>query len=360
MPSKVSDIHEISVIIGILESFDCNRSIQEKFQIFNKYTCQYSDGKINPSKEDFCKKENLFNRGVLLGQKLKDEFKLQGRGIKWSATKNQKEDSSDIYSDRIGISLKDSSKIIRNSGFSQLIDVFCEQTIKNFKEPFWEFAPHLSVEYLRIVIKDCYQRGFFQIRDQYIYIDTEKKREYKGSIGHLLNLSLKDLILSISKSDIKLLVKNFSKNGNLKDLLFVREKITHDVSFKVISLLREGLIQNPEHFSNKIRYMLQYRDNEKLFGFSSIKFIYAGIIKKRDCVNIKPIKIHHKKSKLTDRTMGLQINIYTTIDIHFKSHKEQLTIENQLRYKHRTFSSAPEANFHVLNYNDWRKIYPTN
>lgn len=120
----------------------------------------------------------------------------------------------------------------------------------------------------------------------------------------------------------------------------------------------EGLIQNPKHFALKIKYMLQYREKEKLFGFSSSKEVFTGKIKSERDVSITGKSIHSKPSKLTEKTTGLQINTYTEIIIEIAGKKESMIIQNQIRYKHRTFSSTPEANFHLLNYSDWKKIYP--
>ena len=106
--------------------------------------------------------------------------------------------------------------------------------------------------------------------------------------------------------------------------------------------------------------MLQYRRKEKLFGFSSKKWIYAGKIKSDREVAISAKNIFIDNSKLTERTTGLQINIYTNIEIVFSNRKHNVKLQNQLRYKHRTFSCTPEANFHLLNYKDWRKLYPVN
>ena len=359
MPSTISDIHEIAVMIGLAEDFDCNQGPSEKFAKFHKYATKYGRGKISISKQNMSnKEENVFNRGVLLAKKLKHQCGLQAIDLTWSGTDNHREDSSDIYSDGIGISLKDSSKIIRNSGFSQLIRTFCKNTIKKFKDPFWEFAPSLSVEYLRVVAKDCYERKFLELKNNHIYIDGVKKNRFDDNINTLLALELNHFSLIIKKTDIKLLVKDFSSNGCSENLFEIRKRLVSDVSSKVLSIIREGLMQNPSHFSDQIKYMLQYRNSEKLFGFSSKKLIYAGKIKKRDDVKIDPIKVFTEASKLSKKKTGLQINIYTKIEINFSLKKEQLTLQNQLRYKHRTFSSAPEANFHLMSDCDWKKIYP--
>ena len=65
-----------------------------------------------------------------------------------------------------------------------------------------------------------------------------------------------------------------------------------------------------------------------------------------------------KESNLTEKTVGLQINFYTDIDVVFPSCTQKIILQNQLRYKHRTFTCAPEANFHLLKYEDWEKLYP--
>ena len=69
-------------------------------------------------------------------------------------------------------------------------------------------------------------------------------------------------------------------------------------------------------------------------------------------------KVYTDKSKLTMKTTGLQINIYTDIDITINSITKEVTLQNQLRYKHSTFTCAPEANLHLLKYEDWAVVYP--
>ncbi len=358
MPLIVSDIHEISVMIGICGKSFTDQIVQEKFNIFCKFTQNYG---IKITFENFKKYETLFDRGLKLGNLLKKKYDLKGQSLSWSAAENHKEDSSDIYVDGIGISLKDSSKIIRNSGFRQLIQTFHKNPRKTFTDPFWEFAPSLSVEYLRIVVSDCNSRKFFYIKNSEIYIGGKKRGDFFGNISDFLELSLKELILKINKSDIKNLVKDFSKNGCTSKLLYIRKKLTEDVSHKVVSYLKEGLIQDSNHFSEQVKYMLQYRDTHKLFGFSSSKAIYSGKIVTKDIVNIQPAgMIYTEPPQLTEKTTGLQINLYTPIKVKIFNTINFLKLQNQLRYKHRTFSCAPEGNFHLLDYSDWRKLYPDN
>ena len=349
----------MAVIIGLSEDFNCKKEPSKKFSIFCKYAQKYSGRKIAISKKDFLAKELLFDRGIALAKHLRNTFDLRGKKLTWSGMENNREDSSDIYSDGIGISLKDSSKIIRNCGFDQFIKTFCKNTVKEFKDPFWEFAPRLSASYLKTVLKDCADRGFFSIRTSSIYIGRKKKRYFQGGLDDILNMELDDLIKTITKTDIKELVKDFSKNGNLSKLLNIRRKLVKDVAAKVLAVIKEGLSQGSAHFNNNMKHMLQYRQKRKLFGFSSKSLIHAGEIKSKRQVRIQILKTYVAPSKLTDRTTGLQINFYTTIELNFSSKKETVVIQNQLRYKHRTFSSAPEANLHLLNYSDWKKIYPT-
>ncbi len=358
MPAKVSDIHEISVIVGFQNKEILKKSTCEKFKIFSKAVLKLANGKINISKSDFKSNEAIFDRGICISKLFRKAYGISGKKLNWTGIKNHKEDSSDIYVDDIGISLKDSSKIIRNSGFEQLINTFCEKPIRKFKDPFWEFAPKLSAGYLLTVIEDCYKRGFLKISNNRLEIGNEIKTSFKGDIKNLLKLNLNELSKILKKSDIKELVKDFSKNGNLKNLLKIRESLVNEVSKKVVANLTEGLIQNPNYFSNKIKYMLQYRKKEKLFGFSSSKEIFVGIIKSNKEVFIQGEKVFTELSKLTEKTTGLQINIYTDISIEISGKKEKVRLQNQLRYKHRTFSCAPEANFHLLKYSDWKKLYP--
>ncbi len=142
-------------------------------------------------------------------------------------------------------------------------------------------------------------------------------------------------------------------------LFNIRKKIVKEVSDKVLAILKEGLLQDPEHFSHKMKIILQYGNVKKFFGFSSSAMTYVGCINKENDIHISPLNVSSEKSKLTPTTVGLQINFYTTMDISLPLSQITIKIQNQLRYKHRTFSCAPEANFHLLSYGDWKKIYPT-
>ncbi|MCB9062033.1 MAG: hypothetical protein H6622_10975 [Halobacteriovoraceae bacterium] len=360
MPAQVSDIHEISVLVGFIDKDIISKSVDEKYKSFIGTVAKYGEGKISVSKKDFEKNINLFDRGIELSNVLKSDYGLVGKNLSWSGVENHKEDSSDIYVDGMGVSLKDSSKIIRNSGFEQLLETFCEKPIKKFKEPFWEFAPKLSASYLITVIADCYSRGFVKLSKGKVIIDGKERAVFSGDISSLKSLNLKEISEIFKKADLKVMVKDFSKNGDLKELFKIREALVKDVSKKVTSNLMEGLIQNPSHFASKIKYMLQYRETEKLFGFSSSKEVFAGKIKSEKDVSVLGKAVFTEPSQLTDKTTGLQINIYTDIEIDISNKKESVRLQNQLRYKHRTFSCAPEANFHLLNYSDWKKLYPSN
>ena len=144
--------------------------------------------------------------------------------MRWSGVENQKEDSSDIYVGNIGVSLKDSSMIVRNSGFFQLLKTFCPNPIKEFNDPYWEFAPSLSAKYLHIVIKDCHGRGFIKITNHHIYINDQKRKGFDGHIDDLLNMNLDTLLSYINKADIKLLIKDFSGNGNKRGIIFYKKR----------------------------------------------------------------------------------------------------------------------------------------
>ncbi|MCY4524746.1 MAG: hypothetical protein OXB84_08410, partial [Halobacteriovoraceae bacterium] len=328
--------------------------MEEKFKIFQDVSKKHSDGAIQITYDEFSKKEELFDRGLKLAILIKEKFNLAGnKNTRWSGTENQGEDSSDIYIGNIGVSLKDSSMIIRNSGFSQLLKVFCPNTIKEFNDPYWEFAPSLSVKYLHIIIKDCNDRRFMEVKNYHIYINGQKRKLFDGCVDDLLNMNLATLLSYINKTDIKSLIKDFSKNGNKKKLFAIRKGLVSEVSNKIIAFFSEGILQDPKHIEKELKYMLQFRDKEKIFGFSSKKFNHIGKILKAKDIGISAKTISMKESKLTDKTLGLQVNFYTDIDIAFPSHTERIILQNQLRYKHRTFTSAPEANFHLLKYKDW-------
>ncbi len=112
MPAAISDIHELSVIIGISEELDCSQTAEKKFKTLQAYTQRYGLNKINISESNFLKKISIFNRGVNLGIQIKRKLRLQGKDLEWSGLTNHKKDSSDIYCNGHGISLKDTSKII--------------------------------------------------------------------------------------------------------------------------------------------------------------------------------------------------------------------------------------------------------
>lgn len=358
MARPVSDIHEIAVIVGIDSDIELNSSINDKFSIFSKYLNKQSLGQISLTKDTFIKKVDLFDRGFLLAKKLIQDFKIEGNNLHWVAKKDIKKDSSDIYSDGIGISLKDNSKIVRNNGFEQLLNTFCKTTLKTFKDPFWEFSPSLSADFISTVIKSCYESGYLSLESNIIYIDNKKKTSFSGDLKSLLELNLGEYSKLFSKDDLKKLVKHFSTSGDLNTLFEVRKKLVKDVQDKVIAVLKEGLIQNPVFVGQKLKHLLQYREKPKYFGFSSKKLLYTGIIPSEKSVSVTPLKVYTEASKLTSAKTGLQINIYTDIEIGFGKIKNKISLQNQLRYKHRTFSCAPEANLHILSYDDWKKIYP--
>ena len=220
MPSKISDIHETAVLLGYKQKIDLSLlSVESKYNLFKNTADEYSNDSINISFNDFEKREKVFDRGIKLAEKIKEKTNLPTKNLKWSAMDNHVEDPSDIYIHGKGISLKDSSKIIRNSGFEQVLHTFCKSPLKQFKDPFWEFAPKLSADFISTIIEDCH-------------------------------------------------------------------------------------------------------------------------------------------SSLKNTQTGLQINIYTKIKIQRNQDIQELLIQNQLRYKHRTFSCAPEANFHLLKEDDWQILYP--
>ena len=127
---------------------------------------------------------------------------------------------------------------------------------------------------------------------------------------------------------------------------------------KVIAVLQEGVHSNPEYVGNNFKHLLQYRDIEKLFGFSSRFWSHVGKIPVSQNVHVSVKKVYADQSKLTDKTTGLQINIYTDVEITINGDTKKITVQNQLRYKHHTFTCAPEANLHLLKYEDWATVYP--
>ena len=331
---------------------------KKSLNFFNLFSNEHGHGKIKITKNEFSKKEELFNRGLRLAALIREKFNFTNESVSWSGIENHKEDSSDIYVGGVGISLKDSSRIIRNTGFSQFLEVFCPNRIRDFNDPYFEFAPKLSAKYLHAVIRDCSERDFIKILDSHIYIDNQKRGKFDGYIEDFMNANLSVLLNCINKKDIKSLIKNFSRNGSKEKLFFIRKSMVDEVSNKIVAFLREGLYQNHKNIEEKLKYVLQFRDKEKIFGFSSKKFNYVGKILKKKDVGIFVQKISTEESKLTSKTMGLQINFYTDINISFPFRTEKIILQNQLRYKHRTFTCAPEANFHLLQYEDWKKLYP--
>ena len=143
-----------------------------------------------------------------------------------------------------------------------------------------------------------------------------------------------------------------------EELFSIRKELVSKISNKIIAFFSEGILQDPKYIEKQLKYMLQFRDKEKIFGFSSKRLNHVGKILKAENVGISAKAISTEETKLTARTVGLQVNFYTDIDITFPSHTEKIILQNQLRYKHRTFTSAPEANFHLLKYKDWKKLYP--
>ena len=359
MPAIISDIHEISFIVGLLdETISSESDIISKFDTFKFYEKKYGNGNIDISKSNFYKKEDLFDRGLQLAKELISKYNLEGNSIRWTGLEDHKIDSSDVYSDGIGISLKDSSKIIRNNSFEQLLNTFCKTTLKPFKDPFWEFSPSLSSKFISTVIKSCYKSGFLKIESNKIKIDGENTSDFNGNINDLLSSDLLIFHKLFKKIHLKKLVKEFSFCGDVQELLKVRKNLIEDVQEKIIAVFKEGLLHSPDFIGNNFKKLLQYSNNKKYFGFSASNLIYCGIIPTKSKTSITPSNVYTEKSKLTAKTTGLQINIYTDLKINFGSSNEKLKLQNQLRYKHKTFSCAPEANLHILNYNDWKKIYP--
>ncbi|GEM_PF-7090329 len=358
MPAKVSDIHEISVIIGFKEKEISSVSLDKKYSTFCSYAQKFAKDKINIDKKTFSANEDLFNRGVALSALLKEQFFLKAETLKWSGLEDHKNDSSDVYCDGHGISLKDSSRIVRNNGFEQLLKTFTRSTMKEFKDPFWEFAPSLSALYIGIILKDCHARATLTIKDGSILIMNEHICNFSGTIKALLAKTLDELTSIFTKNKFKTLIKDFKESGNLKDLYAIRVDLVADVTKKVISVLQEGIYSDPVYVGNNFKHLLQYRDIEKLFGFSSDSWNHVGKIQDLSRVSISAKKVYADKSKLTDKTTGLQINIYTDIEITINNSTKKITLQNQLRYKHSTFTCAPEANLHLLKYEDWAIIYP--
>ena len=359
--STTSDIHELAVLLGFSKNITIKNTSKKKYTAFKYFLKQYGSGTVNINMNKFVRHEKLFDRGLELGRLISTKLDNKSNNkFQWSATKDIRQDSSDIYINELGVSLKDSSKIIRNTGFWQLWNLFLSDDVVRTKpfDPYWNFAPELSRDYISTIIKDCYNRSFVQINNKCLYIDKKQTLNFNGSIRDLINLDLYSIVSLLKKSRIKMLVKNFSQNGNTKLLLEIRSRLVEQVSKKFLLVFKSGLTKHKEHIENHFVRMLQFTDVEKIFGFSSSAWNYVGrICRARDVViSIKDIYV--EPTKLTHKTVGLQINLYIVMEIVHENKSQEITIQNQIRYKHRTFSSVPEANFHLRKYSDWQKLYP--
>lgn len=74
MPAQVSDIHEISVLVGFIDKDIISKSVDEKYKSFIGTVAKYGEGKISVSKKDFEKNINLFDRGIELSNVLKSDY----------------------------------------------------------------------------------------------------------------------------------------------------------------------------------------------------------------------------------------------------------------------------------------------
>lgn len=61
MPAQVSDIHEFAVLVGLSGKTKETDGLEKKFRLFNVFSNEYGHGKIKITKNEFSKKEELFN-----------------------------------------------------------------------------------------------------------------------------------------------------------------------------------------------------------------------------------------------------------------------------------------------------------
>lgn len=359
MPAASSNIHETAILFWINRIKKTDESYEEIYRDFSDFSKKISGNKIQISKIEFNKYLDTFERGLELSSLLKEKLSLTGATLKWIGLEDHKNDSADIEIDSKKISLKDESNIVRNNGFEQLLNTFVKKPLKNFKDPFLEFAPKLSSSYISVIIQSNLNDKNLIIKDNNLVLDGEVIAEYKNDPKSLISLDLKGYLKLFKLKDIKQLVKNFKESKYQNDLFEIRKSIVMDVSSKVVSVLNEGLYADSKHAENELKKLLQFSSELKYFGYSSRKFHHVGVIVKNEDVNINILKLSTELSKLKIETTGLQINLYTDIEINICDQKPSIIqLENQLRYKHRTFSCAPEANTHLVNALDWKVIYP--
>ncbi len=146
MPAKSSDIHETSVLYWFNISKQEDFGLNETQKSFSEFAKKISKNKIEISIKEFTDYYNTYERGQALAAELNNKLKLVGKNLKWIGIEDHKTDSADIEIDEKKISLKDESNIVRNNGFEQLLNTFVKKPLKNFKDPFIEFAPKLSSE----------------------------------------------------------------------------------------------------------------------------------------------------------------------------------------------------------------------
>lgn len=355
MPAASSDIHESSV----LYFFTPENGNTFSFVKFSNFSNKISNGKITITEEDFQKYKNTFQRGLYLAQDLQKKIHLNGKKLEWIGLQNHKKDSADVIIDGRKISLKDESKIVRNNGFEQLLTTFRKDLSSTYKDPFFLFSPKLSAEYLHTVFRANIELGYLKKKEKMLFLDGLKFVEFEGALTDLYKFDLKLIAKTFKAKDIKELVKRFKGEKYQKELLDIRLKIVSDVSRKVVAVLQEGVHAKDNHVDEQFKDLFQYTDEVKYFGFSSSEFNHVGVIVPKDDVFLTVKRIYTTPSKLREGTTGLQINLYTDIEVSIKDQSKKLiSVENQLRYKHRTFSCAPEANTHLTSYDSWKDIYP--
>lgn len=354
MPARSSDLHEFAVLFGLIRDHNSYTD-----QAFNKFCQDYSANKIFFENEELKAYQNLIQRAFKLAGVLKFDLKLTGRTGSWEGQNDIKSDCADIkIDDKYKISLKDSSLIVRNNGFEQLLSTFCKNPPKIFKDPFVEFAPRLSANYLNIVTIANLEMNFLKIKNGKIFIQDDYIGD--GNLDFLSSLSVAEYIKFFKLKNIKILIKNFANSKDYsKQLLKIRSEITKSVSEKLISVFKEG-IRDKSHTQICFKKLLQYDKEKKYFGLSSVKLFHVGVISEDKDIEIVVTDVKTKASKLTERTTGLQLNVLTSVSIKVgRIGFKDLIIENQVRYKHKTFSCAPEANTHLTSINDWKIIFPS-
>jgi hypothetical protein len=362
MPDKRSEIHETSVLFWFYNNRSNNtKNLNKIFNLFSNFACKQTDNKVNISQEDFTKFNDTFLRAQKLAKLLKDKLKLKGSELRWVAMDNNKSDSADIIIDNKKISLKDHSNIVRNNGFEQLLKTYCKVPVKVFKDPYQVFAPKLCSSYLKVVIKANFKLEKLIIKQEHLCLDGNIISKFQGTPEDFEKYNLKKITDIFQPKYLKEMVKNFSSSSEFHEQLFnIRTKIVSDVSIKVIATLKEGFKADKKHVENEFKKLLQFTEELKYFGYSSPKLYHVGVIVDEKKVKLKLKNITKGTKQLPLKTNGLQINLYTELQIKIDDEEtEEVIINHQLRYKHRTFSCAPEANTHLTNASDWKKIYPS-